>query len=214
MQELGSNDPHFEPDVVQQCPPWGEDGRTVLAYFKQSRNSEAFSLLYRHYAPLLIPILTSRDISPEAAEDAVQETFAHVFADPSSYQEGVPVFPWLIIIARNKALDTIRSYKRFEKRNRRAAHKRNEKQGLDPANDLMRREEMILVRGALERALWNPKKGGYDDELMQMFILRISGETFETIARVYDHPMTTVASRIYALLRRARRAMRPSPPDR
>src|SRR5688572_713402 len=72
-------------------------------------NAVAFEVLYdRHYRGILAfcrHMLGSRD----AAEDAVQQTFASAFTDLQSNEREIRLKAWLYTIARNRCLSLLRA---------------------------------------------------------------------------------------------------------
>jgi RNA polymerase sigma-70 factor (ECF subfamily) len=71
----------------------------------------AFETLYRHYARtlfgyVLVPMLGDRD----DAEDCLRETFLAAYGALPSYQWKEPsIYPWLKVLAKNKARDLLRA---------------------------------------------------------------------------------------------------------
>jgi RNA polymerase sigma-70 factor (ECF subfamily) len=80
----------------------------------RSGDREAFSLLYRAFAPrlferVLLPKLGER----QAAEDALAETFRSLLEQlPNLDCETQGLWPWLCRVASNKATDVFRRYQR------------------------------------------------------------------------------------------------------
>lgn len=66
----------------------------------------AFAEVYRRYAPRVYGFCLARLLSPDAAEDACQETFARLLsADPASVRA---LGPWLFGVARHVCVDIVR----------------------------------------------------------------------------------------------------------
>lgn len=82
------------------------------------KNPEALSQLYDLYAKLLFGIIKSILKKKEEAEDILQEVFTSIWekADQFDAASGSP-YSWLVTIARNKAIDRLRSkvYKEQQK---------------------------------------------------------------------------------------------------
>lgn len=68
----------------------------------------AFSTLFRRYARRLVRFVTPY-VGPTHAEDCVQQTFLKVHTARDRFHVGAKVAPWLFAIARNQALDHVRS---------------------------------------------------------------------------------------------------------
>ena len=71
-------------------------------------DTAAFSSLFRRYARRLVRFVTPY-VGPTQAEDCVQQTFLKVHTARGAFRVGAKVAPWLFAIARNQALDHVRS---------------------------------------------------------------------------------------------------------
>jgi RNA polymerase sigma-70 factor (ECF subfamily) len=71
---------------------------------------KSFADLYHAYSPTLFSVLNNMLKDRVLAEDALQNTFIKVWLHRESYdvQKGTP-FTWMLNIARNEALDVLRS---------------------------------------------------------------------------------------------------------
>ena len=76
----------------------------------QGRNNQAFSYLYDHYSGALHSIILQIIQDNELASDVLQEVFINIWRKIESYD---PVkgrlFTWMLNIARNASIDTLRS---------------------------------------------------------------------------------------------------------
>ncbi|GAA0740033.1 MULTISPECIES: RNA polymerase sigma factor [Flavobacteriaceae] len=77
----------------------------------------AINLLYENYADSLYGVILKVTINEEIAQDALQETFVKVWKNAKKYDsKKAKLFTWLYRIARNTAIDKLRSFNnRFEK---------------------------------------------------------------------------------------------------
>ena len=77
----------------------------------------AINLLYENYANSLYGVILKITINEEIAQDALQETFVKVWKNAKKYDsKKAKLFTWLYRIARNTAIDKLRSFSnRFEK---------------------------------------------------------------------------------------------------
>lgn len=81
----------------------------------KNKDQQAFSYLYDNYAPAINGVISRMVESRELAEDILQETFVKIWNNFESYDAGKGrLFTWMINIARNLTIDTIRS-KGFKK---------------------------------------------------------------------------------------------------
>ena len=77
----------------------------------------ALNLLYEYYSDSLYGVILKVTNNEEVAQDALQETFVKVWKNAKKYDsKKAKLFTWLYRIARNTAIDKLRSYKkRFDK---------------------------------------------------------------------------------------------------
>nr|WP_225986379.1 sigma-70 family RNA polymerase sigma factor [Rufibacter sp. LB8] len=76
----------------------------------RAQDQRAISLLYRNYSAALYGVILRVVKQEEVAEDVLQETFVKIWSAFASYdpQKG-RLFTWMLNIARNLAIDKIRS---------------------------------------------------------------------------------------------------------
>ncbi|MFL5860304.1 MAG: RNA polymerase sigma factor [Solirubrobacteraceae bacterium] len=75
-----------------------------------SRDPEAFTVFYRRHLPVTLAYLMRETQDPELAADLAAEVFAAVLLTAHRYLDhGVTATPWVIGIARNKLLMSLRS---------------------------------------------------------------------------------------------------------
>ena len=77
----------------------------------------ALNLLYKNYADSLYGVILKVTNDEELAQDALQETFVKVWLNSKKYDsKKAKLFTWLYRIAKNTAIDKLRSYNnKFEK---------------------------------------------------------------------------------------------------
>jgi RNA polymerase sigma-70 factor, ECF subfamily len=74
------------------------------------RNSQAFSYLYDNYSPALFGIISQIVPDRELASDVLQEVFINIWKKIGSYDDTKGrLFTWMLNIARNAAIDKVRS---------------------------------------------------------------------------------------------------------
>ena len=83
----------------------------------QRRDNYALNLLYENYSDSLYGAILKVTKNEEVAEDALQETFIKVWKNAHKYDpKKAKLFTWLFRIARNTAIDKLRSFNnRFHK---------------------------------------------------------------------------------------------------
>lgn len=82
----------------------------IIAYL-QKKDKRALNLLYENYSNSLYGVILKITVNEEVAQDALQETFIKVWKNASKYDpKKAKLFTWLFRIARNTAIDKLRSY--------------------------------------------------------------------------------------------------------
>lgn len=83
----------------------------------QRNDKYALNLLYENYSDSLYGAILKVTRNEEIAEDALQETFIKVWKNAQKYDPAkAKLFTWLFRIARNTAIDKLRSFNnRFHK---------------------------------------------------------------------------------------------------
>ncbi|WP_115462109.1 RNA polymerase sigma factor [Winogradskyella aurantiaca] len=82
----------------------------IISYLQQG-DKRALNLLYENYSGSLFGVILKVTSNQELAEDALQETFVKVWKNASKYDpKKAKLFTWLYRIARNTAIDKLRSY--------------------------------------------------------------------------------------------------------
>ena len=165
-----------------------EDSDELLMDRYCAGDVEAFDVLYQRYTGRIVRFLTNM-VGKDQAMDIAQVTFIKIHDNRHRYRAGAPVAAWFFTIARNTALDYLRS-----------APKRREVFGLEvdpgkegPSRDLYRDAQ---VREAVQKL----SKDQQDVVLLHWF-----GElTFEEVAKVVGASSAAVrvrAHRAYEKLR-------------
>lgn len=88
-----------------------------IIHLLKTGDSYALNLLYEYYSDSLYGVILKVTQNEEIAEDALQETFIKVWKNASRYDPAkAKLFTWLFRIARNTAIDKLRSFNnRFHK---------------------------------------------------------------------------------------------------
>ncbi len=77
----------------------------------QKEDQQAINLLYENYSNSLFGVILKITNNREIAEDALQETFVKVWKNAKKYDsKKAKLFTWLFRIARNTAIDKLRSH--------------------------------------------------------------------------------------------------------
>jgi RNA polymerase sigma factor (sigma-70 family) len=80
----------------------------------KSKGEEAFNILYDNYSAALYGVISKIVVAEEIAEDVLQEAFIKIWKNSSFFDPAKGrLFTWMLNIARNMAIDTVRS-KQFQ----------------------------------------------------------------------------------------------------
>lgn len=80
----------------------------------KGRDEKAYSYLYDHYSAALYGVVLRVLNSEEAARDVLQDVFVKIWRNIQSYDAGKGrLYTWMLNIARNTAIDVLRS-RRFK----------------------------------------------------------------------------------------------------
>jgi RNA polymerase sigma factor (sigma-70 family) len=159
----------------------------------QQKDNAAFSYLYDHYAGALQGIVRQIVVDEALTEDVVQEVFVSIWRKIDSYdaQKG-RLFTWMLNVARNAAIDKVRS---------RSYQQGLKQRPIDGSNELT--HPVVRPVGediGLKRMLLKLK-----DEQRQLIDLSYyQGFTHDQIAKELNIPLGTVKTRIRSALSQLR----------
>jgi RNA polymerase sigma-70 factor (ECF subfamily) len=167
------------------------------------RRQEALAELYDRHAPTLLA-LAKRVLGNAAdAEEVLQEVFVHVWNQAGRYDPTrSSVSTWLVLIARSRAIDRLRS-RRVVERTHEAAHQENPGDHTSPegADNVFMQERRERVRDELAKL--PPEQR----EVLEMAFYQ--GLTQTEIASRADIPLGTVKTRTLLAMKKLRNALRP-----
>lgn len=160
-------------------------GEQELVALLQQQDEKAFSYLYDNYSAALFGIINSIVTDRETANDVLQNVFVNIWRKIASYDSSKGrLFTWMLNVARNAAIDEIRS----------KAYKDKLKNQPFPEN--------VDITGAstnpdiadigLKKILTKLK--GEQQVLIDMSYFK--GYTHEEISKALDIPLGTVKTRI------------------
>jgi RNA polymerase sigma-70 factor (ECF subfamily) len=158
----------------------------------------AFDALYARYKRPLFTFLVRSVGSRPDAEDALHETFMNAIRAPEADFATEGGFrPWIFRVARNVALNRIRTGKRYEANVARAP-------APEAAPSAHEQLAAAQLRHALDRAV-----AALPWMLAEVYHLRASGLTQEEVARVLEIPLGTLKSRVRLMVERLREELLP-----
>lgn len=160
----------------------------------RKKDEEAFSYLYEHYSGALYGIIKQIVGDIELSNDVLQETFLNIWRRTDSYDESRGrLFTWLLNIARNAAIDKIRS------------------RGFQQA------QRQIPLDGEVIQPSVRPEIDDYglkklifklkDEQRLLIDLSYFQGYTHEQIATALHIPLGTVKTRIRSALTQLRALM-------
>src|SRR6201986_3978544 len=158
----------------------------------KERNNQAFSFLYDHYAGALYSII--RQIvtdNNELAGDVLQEVFINIYRKIDSYdQTKGRLFTWMLNIARNASIDTLRS-KSYQNSQKNQELPDNVYKGVTNQTTLPNVDNIGLKK-VLEKLK--------PEHRVLVELAYFKGFTHEEIAEMLTMPLGTVKTRIRSAL--------------
>lgn len=164
-----------------------------LVALLQQRNEKAFSYLYDNYSSALYGIVNAVVTDKEVANDVLQNVFINIWRKMESYDASKGrLFTWMLNIARNAAIDELRS----------KGYNNSQKNISLPENN----EIAGAVTGpAIDDVGLKKVLGKLKGELRVLVDMSyFQGFTHEEIARSLDIPLGTVKTRIRSALTQLR----------
>ena len=167
---------------------------TELVSLLQQKDEQAFSNLYDNYSGALFNIITQIVPDREIASDVLQEVFLNIWRKISSYDAAKGrLFTWMLNIARNAAIDKLRS---------RAYQDSLKNQSLpDDAAAFAGHSVVSVTDDYGLRKLVNKLK---DEQKVLVELSYFQGFTHEEIAKTLNIPLGTVKTRIRSALTQLR----------
>ena len=152
----------------------------------QSRDDKAFGYLYDNYSGSLYTIISQIVIDLELANDVLQEVFINIWRKIESYDPAKGrLFTWMLNIARNASIDTLRS-KSYQ--NSQKNMSMPDKEDWNVAQVTGTNIDNIGFKKVLERL----KK----EHRVLIELSYFKGYTHEEIAEIENIPLGTVKTRI------------------
>lgn len=153
----------------------------------KARDQQVFGYLYDHYSPALYGVVLKVLNDENSASDVLQEVFLKIWRSIEKYDtEKGRLFTWMLNIARNTAIDSLRS----------KGHKLDQKiQEL--SNDVYLQTSQLTVQPAVDHLGLSKVLEKLNKEQRTIIDLAYyKGCTQEEIARVLDIPLGTVKTRM------------------
>lgn len=93
----------------------------LLQAYTRTRSQEAFTALVRRHVDLVYSAALRQVRSTQLAEEVAQSVFLDLARSAHELRPGQPLVPWLFVVTRRRAIDTIRSEARRQAREQTAA---------------------------------------------------------------------------------------------
>jgi RNA polymerase sigma factor (sigma-70 family) len=152
----------------------------------KERDNQAFGYLYDHYAAALYSIVVQIVQNNELANDILQEVFVNIWRKMETYDPNKGrLFTWMLNIARNASIDSLRS-KSFQ-------NSRKNQALPDNVNSIRSQVTQTNVDNiGLKKTLEKLKP----EHRVLIELAYFKGYTHEEIAEIEDIPLGTVKTRI------------------
>ncbi len=157
-----------------------------LARRLQRREADAMTTLYDRFGRLAYSVILSIVRDAATAEDLVQETFLRVWNRIQAFEAGRGALgPWLLTIARNRAIDHVRSSAARMNRNAWELDVREHPSLFtDMERDVLNSDHSRVIRAALEKLSEQQRKVielAYYEGLSQSEMAERLGEPLGTV---------------------------------
>ncbi len=151
------------------------------------RDEKAFTYLYDHYAGALYGVILGIIHDPEQARDLLQESFVKIWSHLDRYDPARGrLFTWMLNIARNGAIDVLRSRRHQEEQQIRNL---DQNVNLDISQ--------LAVSQRIDHIGLSAVLDGMGEEQRRIIDLAyFQGFTQEEIAKKLDMPLGTVKTRV------------------
>ncbi|MEM9887622.1 MAG: sigma-70 family RNA polymerase sigma factor [Bacteroidota bacterium] len=172
-----------------------EDSNIILLLSTDAR--AAIEAILPKYGAALQGVIYKIVGSQEVTEEVLQDTFVKVWKNAKSYDPSKGrLFTWLLNIARNTAIDRIRS-KKFQ------IHQKSKSLDTNVHDNATYSEEMQVQDSGLQNVIHQ-----LDEKYTQVIdILYFKGYTQQEAAKELDIPLGTVKSRVRIALRELRKML-------
>lgn len=162
-----------------------------LVSLLRNRDNKAFAYLYDNYGPALYSIVLQIVNDAELANDVLQEVFVNIWRRIEQYDPGKGrLFTWMMNIARNASIDTLRS--RGYQNSRKNQSIQDNVDTIQARDVLQPGVDTIGLRKMLEKLR--------AEQRILIELAYFKGYTHEEIAELEKLPLGTVKTRIRSAL--------------
>lgn len=180
------------------------EGDENLARRLQNREPDAMAELYDRFGRLAYSVVLAIVRDATAAEDLVQETFLRVWNRVQIFEPGRGALgPWVIAIARNRAIDHVRSLQAKAERNVFEVEScEHPSLFVDMERDLLNTDHARVIRKALSKLDSNQRK--------VIELAYYEGLSQTEMAERMGQPLGTVKTWVRTALKNLRQELRPA----
>ena len=141
------------------------------------------------------------------AEDLRQEVFLRIYRSAKTYRVAAQFSTWMYRIATNLCLDTLAKQQR-RKEIPIAAYLESESEGFDDQFiDPLDTPDMVVVKKEIENRVRSALASLPEDQRIVVTLRHYNGMKFHEIAKIVEHPVSTVKSRMAAGMERLSRML-------
>lgn len=183
---------------MNQQIPKHIDEPTLIVRLKQ-KDKHALAYLYDHYASALNGIITRIVKAEDVSEEVLQDVFIKVWDKIDTYDpDKGKLFTWMLNIARNMAIDKLRS-KEFSRKNK--------------TDQLENNVSLISSQSYVEQkvkdtALRDLLHSLTPEQQMIVHLIYFEGYTHSEVSDEFNIPLGTVKTRIRSALIKLRKILR------
>lgn len=177
---------------------------TMIERVGQNQDKEAFSALFAHLSPFLKAFLIkSGGVTPESAEELVQETMIKVWRKAPTFSASqASASTWMYTIARNTRIDWLR------KQNRQNPDDLNADDIYDEREDPTPYSSLVQIRN---KKHIDEQLGKLPDEQAEVLkLMYFQGKSGQQVADTLGLPLGTVKSRIRLALNKMKLGLMPA----
>lgn len=182
----------------------GTNWNTMIERVGQNQDKEAFSALFAHFSPFLKAFLIkSGGVTPESAEELVQETMIKVWRKAPTFSANqASASTWMYTIARNTRIDWLR------KQNRQNPDDLNADDIYDEREDPTPYSSLVQIRNKKQI---NEQLGKLPEEQAEVLkLMYFQGKSGQQVADTLGLPLGTVKSRIRLALNKMKLGLMPA----
>lgn len=166
-----------------------------LISFLKERDQAAFNHLYDHYSSSLYKIIFQIVPEEDLANDILQKVFVNIWQKIEGYESSKGrLFTWMLNIARNAAIDTLRS-KAYQVHKKHSSVPETHFLNLQSGNCYMRIDGIGLTK-------YIAKLKPQQRQLIELVYYR--GYSHPEVAAMHDIPLSTIKTRVRTALSQLR----------